>query len=118
MNSRLGKSLAIAAVLAATPALAQDMPDIGFKSVGRGRPLAASVHDQQPVGPGWIGDSFQRRDDQKLDGFFPDELPKGVEALPVDISRAPISTLTRSSGATRATSVATARWRRKCSGAF
>ncbi len=85
MNSRLGKSLTIAAVLAATPALAQDMPDIGFKSVGRGRPLAASVHDQRPVGPGWIGDTFQRRDDQKLDGFFPDELPKGVEALPVDI---------------------------------
>ena len=76
MNSRLGKSLTIAAVLAATPALAQDMPDIGFKSVGRGRPLAASVHDQQTVGPGWIGGPFQRRDDQKLDGFRPDELPK------------------------------------------
>ena len=35
--------------------LAQDMPDIGFHSVGRGRPLAASVHDLPPVGPGWEG---------------------------------------------------------------
>jgi hypothetical protein len=75
----------LAVVLSATPALAQDMPDIGFKSVGRGRPLAASVHDQQEVGPGWVGGGFQVRGDQKLDGFRPDELPPGVEPLPIDI---------------------------------
>ena len=43
MKSRWINSLALAAVLAAAPAMAQEMPDIGFKSVGRGRPLAASV---------------------------------------------------------------------------
>ena len=42
------KRLALGAVLlAAAPAMAQVMPDIGFKSVGRGRPLAASVYDQK-----------------------------------------------------------------------
>ena len=45
------KSLAIAVSLIAAPALAQKMPDIGFESVGRGRPLAASVLDkEQEVG--------------------------------------------------------------------
>ncbi|HET7608565.1 MAG TPA: hypothetical protein VFL84_07815, partial [Gammaproteobacteria bacterium] len=54
---RLGHitSLAVAAGLLAGPALAQKMPDIGFKSVGRGRPLAASVLDfDEEVGPNWI----------------------------------------------------------------
>ena len=37
------KWCALAALLIAAPALAQKMPDIGFESVGRGRPLAASV---------------------------------------------------------------------------
>ena len=76
---------AMAALLSATPTLAQDMPDIGFTSVGRGRPLAASVHDQREVGPAWIGGAFQVRPDQKLDGFRPHELPAGLEALPVDL---------------------------------
>ena len=48
------KGLLLAAVLAASPVLAQEMPDIGFKSVGRGRPLAASVYDFKDVGPNWI----------------------------------------------------------------
>ncbi len=49
------KSWALAASLIAAPALAQKMPDIGFESVGRGRPLAASVLDMQAeVGPNWI----------------------------------------------------------------
>ena len=47
MKHGLIMSLALAAIQFAVPALAQDMPDIGFKSVGRGRPLAASVHDQR-----------------------------------------------------------------------
>jgi hypothetical protein len=45
------KSFALGAVLVAAPAIAQVMPDIGFKSVGRGRPLAASVYDMKEVGP-------------------------------------------------------------------
>lgn len=79
------KSLALAAVLTAAPAAAQDMPDIGFESVGRGRPLAASVHDQRAVGPDWIFEPGQPRGAQKLDGFRPDELPDDVEPLPVDL---------------------------------
>jgi hypothetical protein len=75
----------LTAVLSAAPALAQDMPDIGFKSVGRGRPLAASVHDQQPVGPGWTGNAFVVTPDQKLDGFRPNELPANIKPLPIDL---------------------------------
>jgi hypothetical protein len=47
--------------------------------------LAASVHDQQAVGPGWIGGPFQAGGNQKLDGFLPNALPANVQALPVDI---------------------------------
>jgi hypothetical protein len=76
----------LAAFLIAAPAFAQDMPDIGFESVGRGRPLAASVHDQKEVGPGWVGGPFQPAGgDQKLDGFRPGALPAGLEPLPVDL---------------------------------
>jgi hypothetical protein len=74
-----------AALLMAAPAFAQDMPDIGFQSVGRGRPLPASVHDQKEVGPGWVGGPFQGGGDLKLDGFRPDALPASIEPLPVDI---------------------------------
>jgi hypothetical protein len=82
-----GKTLvaALATALIAVPALSQDMPDIGFKSVGRGRPLAASVHDQPVVGPGWIFEPGQARGEQKLDGYRPNELPRRVKPLPVDI---------------------------------
>ncbi len=87
MKNALTPSWTMAAILIATPtlALAQDMPDIGFKSVGRGRPLAASVHDQREVGPGWVGGPFAPREQQKLDGFRPDALPRSIEPLPTDI---------------------------------
>ena len=75
----------VSALLMAAPVLAQDMPDIGFKSVGRGRPLAASVHDQREVGPGWVGGPFSPGAGQKLDGFRPNELPANIKPLPVDI---------------------------------
>ncbi|HUQ53334.1 MAG TPA: hypothetical protein VM692_13995 [Gammaproteobacteria bacterium] len=84
MNARTS-TFALAAILSAAPVMAQDMPDIGFKSVGRGRPLAASVHDQKEVGPGWIGNPFQPNANLKLDGFRPNELPANVKPLPVDI---------------------------------
>ena len=48
----------LAALLTTTAAAAQDMPDIGFQSVGRGRPLAVSVNDQPAVGPAWKGNAF------------------------------------------------------------
>ena len=71
------------------PALSQDMPDIGFESVGRGRPLAASVNDQPPVGPGWnrrLGQGRPRAGETpELDGFRPDALPDDIEPLPRDV---------------------------------
>jgi hypothetical protein len=85
MKNGLIKLWPLAGMLLATQAVAQDMPDIGFKSVGRGQPLAASVHDQREVGPGWIGGAFQRSAEQKLDGFFPNDLPRNIRPLPVDI---------------------------------
>ena len=85
-NGRI-KSLALAALVSATPALAQQMPDIGFESVGRGRPLAASVQDQAVVGPMWNRQPGQPRTNEplKLNGFAPNELPAGVEPLPRDL---------------------------------
>jgi hypothetical protein len=77
-----------AAILTATVVSAQEMPDIGFKSVGRGRPLAASVLTRPPVGPAWVGGAFTRPrpgQKQELDGFRPNELPKDVQPLPIDI---------------------------------
>jgi hypothetical protein len=77
--------LALAAIATVAPALAQDQPNIGFQSVGRGRPLAASVHDMQEVGPGWVGGPFSATAGQTLDGFRPPQLPPGIQALPVDL---------------------------------
>src|SRR5688572_25752776 len=85
MNFGSIKLCALAAVLCGAPACAQDQPDIGFQSVGRGRPLAANVNDLPTVGPGWVGGGFVVSSDQKLDGFRPGELPAGIEPLPVDI---------------------------------
>jgi hypothetical protein len=89
INKRPSIGWVLAALVMSAPAMAQDMPDIGFVSVGRGRPLAASVHDQPLVGPGWIrgfGLGLPRRGETpKLDGFRPDELPDDVEPLARDI---------------------------------
>ena len=62
----------LAAVLTTTVAGAQDMPNIGFESVGRGRPLAVSVNTEPPVGPAWKGNAFARPEPgvkQELDGY-------------------------------------------------
>ncbi|MDR2215830.1 MAG: hypothetical protein LBE59_08310 [Nevskiaceae bacterium] len=90
------KVLALAAgLIVAAPALAQKMPDIGFKSVGRGAPLAASVLDmKQEVGPNWIrGQGVQASDDPKapfpLNGYTPDKVPANYQPLPRDIFTSP-----------------------------
>ena len=62
------------------------MPDIGFESVGRGRPLAASVHDMEQVGPDRVFVPGQPRTEAALYGFRPPELPPGIEPLPVDLA--------------------------------
>src|SRR5499427_10387571 len=82
------KALLLSALLFAAPAMAQVMPDIGFKSVGRGAPLAVSVQGRPIVGPAWEGGLFQRPapgQPQKLDGFPASAPPKGIKPLPVDI---------------------------------
>jgi hypothetical protein len=90
----LRKSLALgAALLVAAPAIAQEMPDIGFKSVGRGRPLAGSVYDQkEEVGPNWIRQRGQQYDPAKpfpLNGYAPNALPKNYKPLERDIFTSP-----------------------------
>ncbi|HXS79694.1 MAG TPA: hypothetical protein VN818_05385, partial [Gammaproteobacteria bacterium] len=88
-------SLALAATLLAAPALAQKMPDIGFKSIGRGRPLAASVLDmRQEVGPNWIRQQgAQAGPDPKepfpLNGYRPNAVPKEYKPLPRDLFNSP-----------------------------
>jgi hypothetical protein len=68
-------------------ATAQDTVDIGFKSVGRGRPLSTGVHDVKEVGPAWMGGFFpgRPRTEQTLDGFRPGNLPEGIKPLPTDV---------------------------------
>ena len=84
MKNRLTRSWPLAALLIATSAIAQQMPNIGFKSVGRGQPLS-SVHDQKTVGPAWTTPFGRPGPDRKLDGFAPNALPKSVKPLPLDI---------------------------------
>jgi hypothetical protein len=79
------KSLALAAAVIAAPALAQKMPDTGFKSVGRGRPLAADVAVQQEVGPNWIREPGQPRNAPNMELNGSRTAPKGYEPLPRDI---------------------------------
>jgi hypothetical protein len=90
------KTLALAAAsLMAAPALAQKMPDIGFTSVGRGRPLAASVLDMpREVGPNWIrGPGAQAGGDPKkpfpLNGYTPSEVPGSYRPLERDLFNSP-----------------------------
>ena len=86
MKIRSLKLLLLSAVLTAAPAFSQTMPDIGFKSVGRGWSLAVSVQGRPVVGPAWTGDAFARRDPsrtQQLDGSR--TAPEGVKPLAIDI---------------------------------
>ena len=74
----------LVAVLTTTVAAAQDMPDIGFQSVGRGRPLAVSAKTQPPVGPAWKGNAFAPPHPgvkQELDGY-PASAAEGRDAAP------------------------------------
>mgnify|MGYP003343812586 CR=1 FL=1 len=80
------KLLLLSAALTTAPAFGQTMPEVGFKSVGRGWPLAVSVQGRPVVGPAWTGDAFARRDasrPQQLDGSR--TAPEGIKPLAVDI---------------------------------
>ena len=77
---------AIIALSAATPSLAQRMPDIGFESVGRGHPLAADVRESEAVGPNWIREfGAPQEGEPKVNGYRPEDLPADIEPLAVDI---------------------------------
>src|SRR5688572_16164153 len=85
MRNRLVKLSALAAIVIAAPALAQKVPDIGFKSVGRGRPLSTDVNQLKEVGPSWIRTPGQPSAgvEMPLNGFT--SAPPGIEPLPRDI---------------------------------
>jgi hypothetical protein len=68
----------------------QSMPDIGFKSVGRGAPLAADLRKYEFVGPVVPAvrqpDGKVVRDPATFIGSARDgAVPKGIKALPVDL---------------------------------
>jgi hypothetical protein len=85
MRIRSSWVLGLAVVMGVTPALAQEMPDIGFQSIGRGRPLPASVQGREAVGPDRVFVPGQPRDEAGLYGMRPGELPADIEPLPVDL---------------------------------
>ena len=67
-------------------AQAQQMPDIGFESVGRGAPLLADINQYEMVGattrlPG----TFQRDPNHFTGSARPGETPPGVEPLEIDL---------------------------------
>jgi hypothetical protein len=80
---------ALAAVLAGATALAQQVTDPGFKSVGRGWPLAADLRDYEIVGaaiPASVGQDGPTYDTAAFIGSARDgAVPEGVTALPVDL---------------------------------
>ena len=73
------KVLVLTTALFAVPALAQEIPDIGFKSVGRGRPLAFNVQGKPEVGPNWIRQPGQLPAEGKqpfpMNGYTVDNVP-------------------------------------------
>ncbi len=84
----IGHNVGARRLLVAAPAMAQEMPDIGFKSVGRGRPLAASVQGKPEVGPNWMRQFGQQYDPAHpfpLNGYPNNALPKNYKPLPRDI---------------------------------
>ena len=93
MKSHSLKALALLASLLTVPALAQEMPDIGFKSIGRGQPLAFNVQGKPEVGPNWIrAPGAQPAEGKKpfpMNGFTVDAVPKAYKPLPRDIFNSP-----------------------------
>jgi hypothetical protein len=80
---------ALVTPLLMSPGWAQEMPDIGFKSVGRGQPLAFDVADKPMVGPNWIRPPAQPGAPASrptgLNGFRPGALPKSYVPLAKDL---------------------------------
>jgi hypothetical protein len=80
MEAPLRRSLAIVGFwLVATSAAAQQVPDIGFVSVGRAAPLKHDVNKSQPVG------ATLTRDGQFIGLAPPGQTPPGIEPLARDL---------------------------------
>ena len=85
---RAALACATFATLGSAPLGAQTLPDIGFESVGRARPLAVSVQDgRENVGPDRIFEPGQPRENWTLYGF-PNDAPP-LEPLPRDLFNSP-----------------------------
>jgi len=83
-NGNCGWQAAVAAIAAAVviaqPAAAQDSPQIDFKSVGRGAPVAADA-TELPL----VGSIYDRNTGEFIGGALPGEVPHGIEPLPIDL---------------------------------
>jgi hypothetical protein len=78
---------AAAAIAASAPTLAQPMPDIGFESVGRGKPVTVDPYSVPAVGPTYSGPGGVSVPGPVafIGSALPGETPEDVEPLPVDI---------------------------------
>src|SRR5690606_7695320 len=89
MKSSYRMAPAVAAlVLSATPVGSQELPDIGFESVGRAWPLAADIYDTEVVGAvrALFGPPYPGEDRTRYVGAARNgAVPEGVEPLPVDL---------------------------------
>jgi hypothetical protein len=62
------------------PAVAQDSPQIDFRSVGRGAPVLADAREYPTIGAG-----YDRNTGDFTGSALPGEVPDGIEPLPVDL---------------------------------
>jgi hypothetical protein len=87
MKIGVWRACAVAAASLGTAAGAQELPDIGFQSVGRAWPLKADISDTEIVGPGFTGGFGAPRDAPRefIGGARNGAVPEGIEPLPVDI---------------------------------
>jgi hypothetical protein len=74
-----GMVIAVGATAIGSPVAAQDIAQIGFKSVGRGAPVA----DARELPP--VGASFDRVTGNFNGSALPGAAPEGIEPLPVDL---------------------------------